>query len=121
MKKALRIISITLLTVLLFLFAGCAPTSVAQAKNRMENEGYTVTVETLTGSEAGGFGSVILLEATKNDDQNCYITAFLFKSTKDARTYKKRVPKSNEGKFVYKRKGKWVYYAHPKAERAFNS
>ena len=87
----------------LFLIA-CTPTSVSKAKEKMREEGYTVSAYSADDAEdvEGGFvamksGGILNVDT---------ITAVLFKSTKAA----KKFMEESGDKLNAIRDGKWVYW-----------
>ena len=87
----------------LFLFA-CTPTSVSKAKEKMREEGYTVSTYSAEDAEDVKGGFVAMKSGGILDVDT--ITAVLFDSTKAA----KKFMKESGDKLNAIRDGKWVYW-----------
>lgn len=126
MKKTFKALVVSLLIILTFAFAACAPTSSEDAKAKMEKAGYVATVS--TRSSVGENGEVATIICTKTGDGNIFsqigsalenaLTGTMYDSVKSAKAAYDKT-KDAEGKTSATWAGKWVLYGNEEAIKIF--
>ena len=89
MKKSAKLVTLLLLVVMVMTvcLVGCAPKTADDAKAKLEDKGYKVTV--IDGSKAGVTiaGMQAVITAYKTGDKNDYVSAIMFDSKESAEKY----------------------------------
>ena len=126
MKKTFKALVVSLLIILTFAFAACAPTSSEDAKAKMEKAGYVATVS--TRSSVGENGEVATIICTKTGDGKIFsqigsalenaLTGTMYDSVKSAKAAYDKT-KDAEGKTSATLAGKWVLYGNEEAIKIF--
>ncbi len=126
MKKIVKLLSATLLTVLTaVMLLACAPADLDKAEEKMEEAGYTCME--MTGNDLADFvpeeeiDSVSgVITGVKLDDQEDAFYAIIFKDEASAKDVMSDASTDDmlEG-FVVKQEGKWVFMGSETAYDAF--
>ncbi len=118
MKKFTKLLSATLLTIILsVILVGCIPANAEKATTKMKEEGYTVTaLENLPAGAVEGINALdvsIGLSGSKAETLNVY----WFESIDSAKAYFESLEESSST--LKKRKGKCVYIGTAEAIEEF--
>ena len=123
MKKIFKAFSLTLLLVFCAsILLACAPSDLAKAKEKMEEAGYSVILtEAKEGNEDNKVGTIVVTRLSLGSSFEAEgLTAILFKSAKDAKTYyEAHATEEDKEEETLKLSGKWVYFGTEKAIAAF--
>lgn len=117
MKKFLKSIVVTILTIItaITLFA-CAPSTIKEAKNKMEDLGYT-TIYLNETKQNGLLGTAKFMRVDKNGSD--IITVFLYDSAKTANSLKGKYQKTVNKNESVSVDGKWIIIATENAKKDF--
>ena len=116
MKKLLKLLSATLLTVLTaVMLLACAPADLDKAEEKLEEAGYTI-ISNVESNEDGVVGSITAMKGLIGGDM---IIAILYENAKDAKEAKENYDEEVEdGEGVYQT-GKWLIIATEDAYEDF--
>lgn len=118
-KLTFRLFSVLSLFLLVFALVSCKPDNADEARERLEEKGYTVTI--LTGTEADLAFAYLddvaeTVTAIKGSTDNMFV-AILFDSEDAAEKAKSELEVHSE--YEVHQSGKWVYSGSDEAVEAF--
>lgn len=119
MKKALKIIvAVALIAAFACILFACVPTNLEKAKEKMENEGFTVLSASF--NYEGIEGAFNATKASFSEGSGT-LTAIYFESTSAAKeAYETIVGEENKDKDnAVKQSGRWVYFGTSAGIKAF--
>ncbi len=115
MKKFLKalVAGLSFVTMMAFL-AGCVPSNMAKAKEKMEEAGYSVLDYEKSGEEEGLVGGLIAKTGLLGGES---LTALLFSSSSEAKEYYEEIKDDVKNA---EHQGKWVFWGTEGGVKAFN-